>query len=262
MGGRKPISNSVVVLREMGTTGIGSAPKTLGNTITNAAGNFNFATVNCTTPTSQLYITASGGMATTGANVRNSGIALVAMLGPCNNLPNNVVVNELSTIAAVYAFRPFFNPTNLLQIGTTGAPGTTQYIGVTNAGATLATNVVNIASGLPATFLKTGPNSPATLNTLADILVSCINSLSPFTTCTNLFNAVTPSGGTAPTTTLGAAYDIASNPGSIKRKTYSTLDNAGLWSACIPAASGSPHRCQRGFQRRTGCQHLPEKDSR
>ena len=222
MGGRKPISNSAIVLRELGTTGIGSMPKTLGNTITDARGTFNFTTVNCTSPTSQLYITASGGVATTGANIRNPGIALVAMLGPCNNLPNNVILNELSTVAAAYVFAQFFNPKSPLRIGAKSTPGTTQYLGATNAGATLA-NLIRIANGAPGPILSKTGNSPATLNTLADILVACINSLSPFTPCTNLFNAATPPGGTTPTTTLQAIYNIATHPANNVATLYSVL---------------------------------------
>jgi len=222
MGGRKPISNSAVVLRELGTTGIGSMPKTLGNTITNAQGTFNFATINCTSPTSQLYITASGGVATSGANIRNPGIALAAMLGPCNNLPNIVILNELSTVAAAYTFAQFINPTNPLRIGAKSTPGTTQYLGATNAGATLA-NLIRIANGAPGPILSKTGNSPATLNTLADILVACINSLSPFTPCTNLFNAATPPGGTTPTTTLQAIYNIVTHPANNVAALYSVL---------------------------------------
>jgi hypothetical protein len=78
----------------------------------------------------------------------------MAMLGPCNDLPDNVVVNEFSTVAAVFTFRQFMHPYDPEQVSASGAPGTTQYIGATNAGATLAKNLVNIASGTPATFLN------------------------------------------------------------------------------------------------------------
>ena len=68
--------------------------------------------------------------------------------------------------------------------------------------------------------LPAGATAPTTeLNTLADIIASCINSTgqtsSTDTTsnCGKLFAYTTPTGGTAPTDTVGALLNIAKNPG-------------------------------------------------
>ena len=55
----------------------------------------------------------------------------------------------------------------------------------------------------------------AEINSLANILATCVNSTGPSSpSCAALFSAATPSGGTSPTTILGAVLDIALNPGN------------------------------------------------
>jgi hypothetical protein len=220
MGGRQPISNSSILLSEVGAFGRGTS-NGLANAQSDANGNFNITSFSCQSQNSQLFITASGGDA---GNGYNSNIFLVAMLGPCNNLPDNVVINEFSTVAAAYAFNLGMSPSNPQQIGTDGTPGTDHYIGMTNAGLLLATNLVNIARGTPATSLTTGNNSPRTLNTLAAILVACVNAPGfQFQACQDLYTAATPPGGPTPSNTLQAIFQIASHPGNNVAGIYNIL---------------------------------------
>jgi len=238
MGGRKAVSDSSVVLYEAGTSGIGSGATVLATTTSDSLGNFTFASFSCTYPGSQLYITASDGDA---GNGPNSNILLIAMLGPCDALPGFVVVNELSTVAAVYAFAQFVDPLNPADIGTVGIPGTTEYLGMTNAGAILTNNLVNVPEGVPATVINTSPNSPATLNTLADILVYCVNSPSPYSNCDTLYSAVVPpSGGSPPTNTLQAALDVALNPGQ-NPTIYSLLAQVPVALPYTPTLTTAPN---------------------
>jgi streptogramin lyase len=152
-----------------------------------------------------------------------------------------VVINELSTVAAAYAFAQFFDQSNPELSGANGAPGTGQYIGITNAGATLATNLVNIARGSPAATLTTGSNSPATLNSLADILVFCVNAPSPYTNCDMLFSAVpVPTGGSAPTNTLQAALDIALSPGKAVASIFAFLAQVPVTLPYTPVLTAAP----------------------
>lgn len=113
MGGRQPISNSSVLLSEASNSP-GLQSNVLASTTTDGQGNFNIPSFTCQNAASQLFITANGGDA---GNGYNHNILLVAMLGPCNNLPDNVVINELSTVAAAYSFSQFMDRSNPAQIG-------------------------------------------------------------------------------------------------------------------------------------------------
>jgi len=208
MGGRKPVSGSAITLYQAGTTTGGNA-SVLATATTNANGSFSFASFSCV-GASELYIVATGGDAGNGVNPN---IMLLGAVGPCNALPSGININELSTVAAAYAFNQFMNPSDPSQISAPGAQGTDQYIGITNAALVLKTNLVNIPTGRASAVLSTNGNSPATLNTLADALVACVNAVSPYSVCDTVFNATTPTARSAPTNTLQAAYDIAANPG-------------------------------------------------
>jgi len=63
----------------------------------------------------------------------------------------------------------------------------------------------------------TQPDPAATMNTLANLLGTCINrpggTAGDHTSCGNLFAAATPPGGTAPTDTVTALVNIAQHPG-------------------------------------------------
>jgi hypothetical protein len=209
MGGRKPISGATITLYEAGTTTAGNAT-VLATTTSGVNGGFSIAPFSCAFPASQIYIVASGGDAGNGVN---SNIDLLAALGPCTGPFSGVNLTEVSTVAAAYAFHQFMHPADPSQISAPGAPGTDQYIGITNAGLVLRTNLVKVGTGTASAVLSTNGNSPATLNTLANALSACVDAPSPFSQCDQVFDATTPSSGTTPTNTLQAAYDIAANPG-------------------------------------------------
>ena len=238
IGGRKPISGASIVLAEAGTSGKSSST-VLATTTSNSSGNFSISTFTCAHAASQLFITASGGDA---GNGPNSDILLIAMLGPCNHLPSGVVINELSTVAAAYAFAQFFDQSNPMLLGANGLPGTARYIGITNAGATLGANLVNIAHGSAAATLSKGLNSPATLNTLADILVYCVNAPSPYSNCGTLFASVpVPTGGSAPTNTLEAALDIALGPAQNVATIFGLLAHVPVALPYTPVLTAAPN---------------------
>jgi len=238
-GGRQPIHLSTVTLWEAGTTGPSTATM-LANTTSDMSGNWNIASFTCAHTASQLYLTATGGDATT-ENIPNPNIALVLMIGACNSLPSRVVINELTTAAASYTMAQFGEPVNP-SLSANGDPGTTAYTGLNNA-ARLAIKIVNPSTGAPAVFLTTVPNSPKLLNTIADILVSCVNSLSPFTTCTNLFATVKPpAGDAAPVNTWEAAIDIARNPGANVASIYDFVNQlpSGVSAPFVPFLTTVP----------------------
>jgi hypothetical protein len=54
----------------------------------------------------------------------------------------------------------------------------------------------------------------AKLYSLADVLVSCVNSNGIDASCSSLFADFTPAGGTVPADTFGAALSVVRNPGN------------------------------------------------
>jgi streptogramin lyase len=209
-GGQFPVKGSEIQLYAAGTGGYGvSAQPLLSPALTtNDSGEFTITTSDYSCPSSTVptYLVATGG--DPGLGAVNPSIALMAALGPCGQIHSisNVVVNEVTTVASVWALAPFLGPG--AQIGTSS----TNTQGLANAFANV-NNVVDITKGTsPGSSTPTGALVPAAkIYTLANILASCVNSLGS-TACDALFNAAKPQSGSAPTDTVGAALDIAQNP--------------------------------------------------
>jgi len=109
-GGEQPISGVAVYLYAVGTTGDGSASQSLLTTpvTTDGGGNFSLTGDYTCSPSNELvYLVGLGGDASPG--IPNPQIALMAALGPCNTLTSStfIDVNELTTVAAVYALAPY-----------------------------------------------------------------------------------------------------------------------------------------------------------
>ena len=205
-GGQQPVSGALIQLYSVGTTGIGtnSAPLITQTVTTNAQGNFNITGDYSCASATQVYIVATGGNAGAGAN---SAISMMATLGSCSTLQANaattyISINELTTVAGVYALAPFMN--DYAHVGASGA----NPVGLVNAAAT-SSALVNTSAGQIA-GAPAGITLPvAKINTLANILAACINSTgSSSSQCTTLFSA------TGATETIGAALAITRNPGS------------------------------------------------
>ena len=118
-----------------------------------------------------MYLVASGGNPGLSPGTNNTSLALMAALGSCGNLNSSthIVIDEVTTVAAVYALAPFMATNSGAPGASLGTSvGNTQ--GLTNAFAT-AQNLVDIGSGAaPGPTLPAGATAPtAELNTLADI---------------------------------------------------------------------------------------------
>jgi hypothetical protein len=232
-GGQQALSGAHVYMYAVGATGYGSASTSLltsatgnpadgnGNfyVTTDAAGNFNIAgAFTCSGgSSSEVYLYSLGGnpQQVVGgvASTDNPGAGLLATVGTCAgiNSVQFVTMNENSTIATAYALAAY--ATDATHIGSSATALGVQGIG--NAGIN-ALNLVDQASGLPNASLSANANATvpvATINTLADILASCINT-SGGSGCTPLFSKVLSGGttGTTPTDTATAAINIAHNP--------------------------------------------------
>ena len=247
-GGQQPIIGATVKLYAAGSTGYGSqyayttgTDNLLTTTVTTAGGG-GFDITNdytCPSKTTPVYLVGTGGNSGT---TTNANIALMAALGPCGNLsPSTYVsVNEVTTVASVYALAPFMTGTTnaYASIGTTSTNAT----GLTNAMADVAV-LADVGSGTVAaattspyaSTVVSGATMPVpAINTLADIIAACVNSgggtAGSSTNCGTLFTATTQ-GGIAPTDTITALFNIAQHPAS---------NVAALYSLAVPAAPFQP----------------------
>ncbi len=237
MGGQQPVAQGSVVLWAAGSTGYGSASiqlistssVTVGTTIpvnTDANGFFTITgDFTCPAPaTTPVYLTITGGNPGGGTNAN---LALMAALGPCSNLINIpfVNVNELTTVASVWALAPFM--TSIDHVGTSS----TNALGLANAFAAV-NKVVNIDSGsIGGPALPAGATLPVDeINALGSILATCINSQggtdNDGTRCGALFHQAKP-GVTAPSNTVNAAMYIAQSPSLNAGAIFDLLPSAG-----------------------------------
>jgi hypothetical protein len=176
-GGQQGISGSTIQLYAAGATGYGSkATALLTKTVTsNGAGSFTITgDYSCPSASTQVYIVATGGNPGLALGTSNPALTMMAALGPCGKLSSStyVFVDEVTTVASVYALAPFMSTGGGTKLGTTS----TNAQGLANAFATV-NNLVNIAQGTaPGPNLPTGATAPtAELNTLADLISLCVN---------------------------------------------------------------------------------------
>ncbi len=219
MGGQQPVAGVTVQLYQAGTTGYGSAATPLGPAVfTTGNGNFDLPSYTCA-PGSQVYLVGTGGypiaaVGTTPA-VLNNNLAMMAGLGTCGGtyLNNFINVNELTTVATVWALAPFM--TGIANIGSSS----TNTAGMANAFAAINELVATANGTLSGPTLPSGATLPlAEIDTLGDILEQCVNSgggiAGDSSNCGNLFNLAPNAAGTVfPTDTITAALNIAQSPG-------------------------------------------------
>ncbi|WP_044177248.1 NHL repeat-containing protein [Granulicella mallensis] len=232
-GGQQPLFGSHVHLLAAGTSGYASAATdvltsgslpsdSFGHYVTtDASGNFSLAgTINCTATAGNdqlLYLySTEGDPQPDPTPVPNTSVGLMAVVGACSTIANIpfVFMNEVTTVAAAYALAGFaVDPTHI------GAPSAVTGhalagTGITNAFNT-ALNIVGQTTGQPLTTTPAGNGTVpvSEINTLADILASCINSTGG-SACTPLFSNALSGGttGATPTDTAMAAINIAHNP--------------------------------------------------
>ena len=226
-GGQQPVSGATIQLYQVGTSGYGAGATALitGTPVTtDTSGAFTITgKYTACTSGSQVYITARGGNPGSGTN---NSLALLAGLGLCDNLTAStfININEITTVATVWALAPFMNGTTI------GAPATNP-AGLVQAMADVAV-LTDVASGTtPGAGLPTGAIAPTSeINTLADILASCVNSTGAGdgAACDRLFANATSRTGVVPTDTVTAAINMATQPS----KNVTTL--FGLSSSTAP----------------------------
>ena len=238
-GGRQPIVGAHIYLLEANTTayaGPGIAASTANASksllsrgdgsdsigtyvLTDAEGFFNISGDYTCDTGGQVYLYALGGEPD-GVNT-NSSAGLMAVLGPCGsfNASTTVVINEVSTIAAGYAFAGF--ATDATHVGAPSSTDTLAATGIANAFAN-AQQIFDATSanpdtpnvGAPSTTKYGGGTVPQQqVNTLANILSACVDTTVGGTQCATLFGGLMSGGttGTEATDTATEAIYMAHN---------------------------------------------------
>ena len=226
-------------------------PQTLGQALSDATGAFQLSIV-CPSDSEnplQIYVVVSGGQAAGNAQGgSNMAIELVAMLGTCANVPAEVHVNELTTIAAAYALNAFIEDDAISGSG----PGLPNAIGTAALLGDPATGA--LGASLPTTQACAGNAPPfnceaaTKLNALANALAACTASASSTApACAALMvcstpNAVDNGDGSCtpgymyalPTTIWQAILSIARNPGLVSATGLFSLAAAATFTAQRP----------------------------
>ncbi len=252
-GGQQPVSNAIVQVWQVGTTGYGMGAARLGSSaVSGSDGSFTLTgKYSCSAAAAGnntlVYVTADGGNpGLPDPATNNSAISMLVGLGTCGSLSAStfISINEVTTVASVYALAQFIGPGE--NIGSYGSSSQ----GLANAFATIS-NLVDTTAGVVRSVTPQGNGivPQAELNTLGNIISPCVNSASPASpTCAGLFKAVTPGNGTAPTTVLAAALQIALNPGynvsgvlgqsNASAPFQPSISAANDWTVALAFASG------------------------
>ncbi len=235
VGGQSPISGASVTLFQAGTAGYGQGATQLAGPIkSNAGGAFTFKLpTGCPLANALVYVTAQGGKpAKFRKAASNPAIFMIAMLGACNSIAGSIKVDEVTTVGAAYALAQFFGTSPPYPIG---APASNA-IGLANA-VTTVRNLADVKTGkTPAKPPVTATLPLAKVNTLADILASCIGSKPSGSSCTTLLNAATPNASPAPVDTLGAILDIAHDPWNNASALFSLVGNKPPFKPVLASA--------------------------
>jgi hypothetical protein len=228
-GGQQPVVGAKIQLYVAGAPtsgggfGLGSVPLITGTLpVTDSLGNFTITgTYTLPTTPSHLYIVATGGSSAPGSPA-NSGIALMSVLEGCNGssaLSSSLFINinEVTTIASVLALQPFLAAPALANGGAPAMGAPSASFGALQNGFATANNLASVATGTALMHVNnyaTTDFNGQLVNTLADVLASCINSnTSTSTACSTLYTSAKPAASTyIPTDTIQAAWYIAANP--------------------------------------------------
>ena len=220
-GGQQPVSGSSLQLYAAATTGYGGSATALLSSpvISDASGSFTITgDYTCPSSSSQLYIVATGGNPGLAPGTNNAALAMMTALGPCSLHgsqytldPNSFIsINEVTTVASVYALGAFMGG-DAAHVGTSS----TNVVGLANA-FQMVNNLLNTTTGAALSVTPAGNGTPpqAAINTLGNIVASCVNSDGMGSACTALAAAATPSGGTAPTDTIQGIFNVVRTPGN------------------------------------------------
>lgn len=226
--GSAAVVGASVQLYVAGTTGNGSAATALLSPAptTSSAGTVSIAAgYSCPSASSSVYLVASGG-SIGGAGTSNSGLALLSAIGPCSSIASAaaVTINEVTTVAGMYALLPFYNG------GQIGASATNQ-VGLANAFLS-ASDLANVATGSATgtTLAANGVSAAARINSAANALNACVVRSSQCGALNGLSTSL-------PGSTLEAVANLVRFPG---KNPAGVFAQAQLSTAFSPALSSAP----------------------
>jgi len=239
LGGQQPVTGSSVMLYAAGTAADGSAslPLLAQPVLTDSSGNFSIPrTFTCPQSSSLLYVAATGGNPGLSNGTKNLSIAMLAVLGGCDQLSkiNFIDINELTTVAAVSALYPWM--TSATSVGALPAHQAL----LAQAFAT-ALSSVNIATGTaPGASVPSGVTIPViALQTLGDILAACINSpggtAGDSTPCGRLFSLTSTSGIDPPADTATAVLFLNRYPSSNVAALFNLITPSAPFQPTLPS---------------------------
>jgi hypothetical protein len=127
-GGAQPVSGATVQLYAASTTGYGTASQSLLKTpvVTTVTGGFSIASDYTCPSGSMVYLLVTGGNPGIASLQTNSGLAMMAGLGPCGSIAGTKIsINELTTVASVWALAPFMTSMSSVATSSSNAQGLT-----------------------------------------------------------------------------------------------------------------------------------------
>jgi len=234
-GGQQPVTGAAMAFYAAGSTGTASAARSMltAPVVTDSGGNFSITGDYTCQPGDQVYLTATGGDSGAGINPH---LLLMTALGPCSALSasTRVSINEVTTVASVYALSAFMSGVQNL-----GAAATPAAANALSAAFANVRTMVDPATGLAlSTSTGAGVVPLTTIHSLANSLASCVNSTSASTVCNSLFQATTVPGST-PTDTLQAALNLAHFPSTNPAQVYNLADATPPFQPTLQSAPAS-----------------------
>jgi hypothetical protein len=151
-----------------------------------------------------LYLTSAGGRLASQQQHLSDAFVLANVIG-AEPFPEEVTINELTTVASAFALAQFIDGQSLNG----------NSVGLHMA-ARILRNLADIETGMPGATITNETNNPQstysalrTLNEMANLLVSCA---SDATVCQSILQLALPLDGTRPTDTFRALANIATTP--------------------------------------------------
>lgn len=210
--GGAPIAGAEVSAWQAGQ----DAPRMLAAVRTDENGEFGLGIADGPDAGGVLYLVAEGGEAKTAVGAgSNPAITLMALLE--GEAPEQVTINELTTVASAFAAAQFLD----------GKDVTGYALGLKIASRNVP-NFVNLETGGLGPVISDTLNAPRTttlakFNTLGILLSGCVKAIPD--ACDKLFAAATPPDGTVPTDTLQAAQNIARHPWHNAEELFGLVDD-------------------------------------